>query len=144
MGWRTMDGREQRAQFVIRASQTAANLAGLCREFWISRSDSTRKIPILKKVILNKSRGITMGAIATQEGRRPNLQSGATRPASNNCVYWLGGLGGSGASMVFGGAGDSSEPSPGSGLTNCGCSLPSGIYGRSKPNSLMRRRSSFP
>jgi transposase InsO family protein len=32
-----MEVREQRAQFVIRASQTAANLAGLCREFGISR-----------------------------------------------------------------------------------------------------------
>ena len=32
-----MDVRDQRVRFVIRASQAAANLAGLCREFGISR-----------------------------------------------------------------------------------------------------------
>jgi hypothetical protein len=41
-------------------------------------------------------------------------------------VYWLRGLGGSGASMVFGGL-NGGGPSPGSGLSNCALSLPSGI-----------------
>lgn len=37
MPWRTMDVRDQRVRFVIRASHPAANLTGLCREFGISR-----------------------------------------------------------------------------------------------------------
>ena len=37
MPWSTMDGRDQRVRCVIQASQPGANLAGLCREFEISR-----------------------------------------------------------------------------------------------------------
>jgi transposase InsO family protein len=37
MPWRTMDVRDQRVRFVIEASQQAGNLAGVCREFGISR-----------------------------------------------------------------------------------------------------------
>jgi transposase InsO family protein len=37
MPWRTMDVQEQRVRFVMQASQDDANLAGLCREFGISR-----------------------------------------------------------------------------------------------------------
>jgi transposase InsO family protein len=40
MPWRTMDVQEQRVRFVMRASQPAANLAELCREFGISRPTS--------------------------------------------------------------------------------------------------------
>jgi transposase len=37
MPWRTMDVWEQRVQFVMRVSQEPGNLAGVCREFGISR-----------------------------------------------------------------------------------------------------------
>lgn len=37
MPWRTMDVRDQRVRFVIEASQQGGNLAGVCREFGISR-----------------------------------------------------------------------------------------------------------
>jgi transposase InsO family protein len=42
MPWRTMEVREQRVRFVIQASQQAANLAEVCREFGISRPTGYR------------------------------------------------------------------------------------------------------
>lgn len=42
MAWRTTDVREQRVQFVIRASQEQQKLAQLCREFEISRPTGYR------------------------------------------------------------------------------------------------------
>lgn len=42
MSWKTMDVREQRVRFVIQASQGEANLAGVCREFGISRPTGYR------------------------------------------------------------------------------------------------------
>jgi hypothetical protein len=61
-------------------------------------------------------------------------------------AYWFGGLGGSGAFIVLGGAGNVPGPLGGFGVANCGLSFLSltlsGIKGL-KPNNAMRRRSSF-
>ena len=45
--------------------------------------------------------------------------------------------------MLLGGV-NGGGPLPGSGLSNCGLSLPSGTIGKSNPRIFMRRRSSFP